>query len=112
MKKPTSSAPHICRKVSRKICPNTVPLGRMNSSMTSQETRMEVPPMKGVKAKATEVVLPVMDETALSVKLNHVTFGSGDQGPVHNTTITIRMMKGRNAAKIDWRGTAPPGLSE
>src|SRR5579883_168381 len=101
MKTPTSSAPHIWRKVSRKTSPSTENFGRINASMISQEAQMEVPPMNGVKEKETLVDLPLMDETARTLVLNQLTFGKGDQGPVQSTTTTIRMKNGRKAAQIE-----------
>ena len=66
MKKPTRSAPHIWRKVSRNTCPNIATPGRINASISSQEVRMAVPAMKGVKEKETEVTLWLMEEMAFT----------------------------------------------
>src|SRR5215467_8926588 len=101
MKTPTSSAPQIWRKVSRNTCTNSFGLGRMTSNITIQDARIAVPPMKGVKAKETEVVLEVMEATVLTSKLGAATFGNPDQGPVHSTTTTIRIKKGSMAARTE-----------
>src|ERR1700738_484609 len=103
MKKPTSSAPHIWRKVSRNTCPRMAAPGRINSSITNQETRMAVPPTNGAKGKATEVALLLMEEIALTATLPALTLGSGDQGPVHSTTTTTRIRNGRKAARTELR---------
>ena len=66
--------------------------------MISQEARIEVPPTKGAKVKATLVDLWLIEEMARTLKLNQLILGSGDQGPVHSTTTTIRMIKGRQKA--------------
>src|SRR6266516_7024501 len=108
MKKPTSSAPHIWRKVSRNTCPSTAPPGRIYASITSQEVRMAVPAMKGVKEKATEVTLWLMEEMALTWTLPREIFGNGDQGPVHSTTTTIRIRNGSKAARTECREVVVP----
>src|SRR5579885_140257 len=101
MKTPTSSAPHIWRKVSRKTWPSTENLGRIKINMISQETQMDVPPMNGVNENETFVDLPLMEETARTLVLNQLIFGKGDQGPVQSTTTMIRIKKGRKAAQIE-----------
>src|SRR5207237_8528470 len=67
MKKPTSSAPHICRNVLAKTRGRSSPhLGRtVTASMPRiriHEARIEVPATNGAHMKATEPALPVIEE--------------------------------------------------
>src|SRR5579885_3245327 len=112
MKMPTSKAPHIWWKVSRKTLLSTSKLGRINASIINQETRMEVPAMKGLKEKLTFVGLLLMEEVASALKLNNVVVFHDfkmvpfqielvHHGPVHSTTTTIRITKGRKAAHME-----------
>src|SRR5205085_11666801 len=94
--------------VSRNTCPSTAPPGRINASITSQEVRMAVPAMKGVKEKATEVTLWLIEEMAFTWTLPRVIFGNCDQGPVHSTTTTIRIRNGSKAAKTERPEVEPP----
>src|SRR5260370_42673286 len=99
MKKPTRSAPHIWRKVSRNTCPRIAALGRINSNITNQEARMAVPPMKGAKGKAKEGTLLLMEEKAFWFTLPALTVGSGDPGPGHSTNTTTKVKNGREAPR-------------
>ena len=77
-----------------------------------QEARMAVPPENGAQVNAAETLLPSATEDPASTEsLNGAYFGSGDQGPVHSTTITTRTMKGSQACKTSRglsRSVLPP----
>src|SRR5437763_16090438 len=68
-KKPTSSAPHSGRNVFRNTSCNSAPVGRQNNKITSHETKMEVPPLSGVKLNVEAAALCVTDEIALTLHL-------------------------------------------
>src|SRR5258708_28358775 len=96
MKKPTRSAPHIWRKVSRNTCPRIAALGRINSNITNQEARMAVSPMKGAKGKATEGTFLLMEKIAFNCTPPPLTFGHRHHGPVHHPTTSTTIQNGKN----------------
>src|SRR6185437_151732 len=77
------------------------PLRRKASAVSIQETKIALPPTKGAKLKSAVMVVPVAtDELAATLALKRLTPGSGDHGPVHSTTTTMRMAKGSHAWTI------------
>src|SRR5580658_8712434 len=98
MKKATSSAPHICLNVLENTCPMIGNGGRKRSSSTTQETKMEVPPAKGVKLKTDRTAFCVTEELAATDRRNQLTPGRCDHGPVHETTTAINTMYGNQIA--------------
>src|SRR5207248_241730 len=48
---------------------NGAPVGRKNNKITSHETKMEVPPLSGVKLNVEAAALCVTDEIALTLHL-------------------------------------------
>src|SRR6185312_9765507 len=107
MNTPTRHAPHIWWNVRRKISPIWAPLSLPCASRSSatmiQEARIAVPPTYGANLKAAVTAgfaalhVAPRDEQATACAVNHVTFGSGDQGPVQAATTISRTTKGIHA---------------
>src|ERR1700758_1436829 len=110
MNTPTSSAPHICLNVRLKIAPIWLPWSRpiaiSRTATMIHETRIAVPPMYGAKLNTALTSglagsqAFASDEHAVAAVLNQLTFGSGDQGPVHAATTMSRIAKGIHACRI------------
>src|SRR5689334_18372280 len=99
MKNATSNAPHICLKVRANTFFRVSTLGRRKRIITSQDARMDVPPLSGLKLKVEAMGFCVTDEMAPTLHLCANLPGRCDHGPVHSTTTTIRMMYGSHARK-------------
>src|SRR6185312_10745891 len=107
MKTPTSSAPHICWNVRRKISPScaalSLPMIINSIAMMIHEARMALPPMYGVKLNVAFTSglagshTVASDEHATALTLYQLIFGSGDHGPVHAATTTNNTMNGSHA---------------
>src|ERR1700722_1299831 len=94
MKNATSSAPHICLNVLAKTCLMMAARGRSSATITSHETSVDVPPLKGAKLKVESTGFCVTEEFALTDNLNQLISGRCDQGPVQRTTTKINTMYG------------------
>src|ERR1700720_1039747 len=88
----TNKAPHICWNVREKTCFKTLPPGRRMVKITSQETRIDVPPLSGLKLNTEVIALCVTEDRAAIDNLNRLIAGRVDHGPVQATTTMMRMM--------------------
>src|SRR5260370_41002688 len=89
MKKATSSAPHICLNVLEKTCGMICHCGRKMSRSTTQETKIEGPPAKGVKLKTDKIGLCVTEELAATDQRSQLMPGRGDFGLDQRTPTAI-----------------------
>src|SRR5579863_7831271 len=99
IKNATNSAPHIWRNVREKTSPITLRLGRRIARMMSQEAKVDVPPLSGLKLKVEESVPCVTDDLAVTASFSQLIPGRGDLGFVHPTTTRISTMYGSHANK-------------
>jgi hypothetical protein len=58
--------------------------------MTSHDTKVEVPPLKGVKLKSDKIGVCVTEDRVAIDHLNKLMAGSLDHGPVHPTITRMR----------------------
>lgn len=61
------------------------------AAIINQETRVEVPPLNGVKLKIEAIGRCVVEETAEVESRNQLILGKWDHGPVHATTTAIKI---------------------
>src|SRR6185437_9282583 len=88
------------------------PVGLSKRAAMIQAAQIAVPPMNGAKLNVARTMAPgVSDECAATERLNRLTLGRFDHGPVHNTTTTIRTMKGSQARKISPGGSTLPAAT-
>src|SRR5260370_38185937 len=83
--------------------------GRKMSRSTSHETKIDVPPAKGVKLKTDGVGLWVTDELAVTAQRNQLTAGRWDHRPVQETTTAISTMMGN---QTESPSAGEPGWNE
>src|SRR5579863_8706129 len=101
MNTPTSSAPHICRKVLRNTSPTSLPLN-LPMDMSHPATmihavRIAVPAIHGAKLNWAVIVVLISGALAVTLVRNQLTFGRVDQGPVQAATTTSRIPNGIQA---------------
>src|SRR5215469_942716 len=99
---PTSSAPHICLKVRRNTSPNcepeSLPMAPSRTATMIHEARIAVPAIQGVNLNVAVILVFNSGAAAATLAVYQVTFGSGDQGPVHAATTTSSTTNGIHAS--------------
>src|ERR1700691_4254937 len=98
MNTPTSSAPHIWRKVLQNTAPTSLDFNRpanpSSIAMISHDARIALPPTQGANLNAAVIVVFFAGASACTWAENQPTAGRLDHGPVQAATTTTSTANG------------------